>query len=58
MFLRVVGHLVAFSVVAVILSSCANTKSAAQTDPNSILQQPQSNYQTHGEVSVMYGHSF
>jgi hypothetical protein len=59
MSLRILCRLVAFWLVAiVVLSSCASTKSTAQTDPNSMLQAPQSNYETHGEVSVMYGHSF
>jgi hypothetical protein len=58
MSLRILGQSLVFSLVAVVLCSCANTNSAAQTDPNSMLQERQSNYETHGEVSAMYGHSF
>jgi len=39
-----------------LLSACA-TKQAAQTDPNSIIREPESHHEVHGEVGVMYGAS-
>jgi hypothetical protein len=39
-----------------LLSGCA-TKQAPQTDPNSIIREPQSSREVHGEVGVMYGAS-
>jgi uncharacterized lipoprotein YajG len=40
-----------------LLSGCADTKQAAQADPNSVLRQQESDQEVHGEVGVMYGHS-
>jgi hypothetical protein len=40
-----------------LLSGCADTKQAAQGDPNSILRKSESDHEVHGEVGVMYGHS-
>ena len=40
-----------------VLSGCADTKQAAQTDSNSVLRQQESDHEVHGEVGVMYGHS-
>ncbi len=39
-----------------LLSGCA-TKQASQTDPNSIIREPESSREVHGEVGVMYGAS-
>jgi hypothetical protein len=39
-----------------LLSGCA-TKQASQTDPNSIIREPESRAEVHGEVGVMYGAS-
>jgi hypothetical protein len=39
-----------------ILSGCA-TKQTAQADPNSIIREPESNHEIHGEVGMMYGGS-
>jgi hypothetical protein len=38
-----------------LLSGCANTKPAAQTDSTSIIREPDSDHEIHGEVGVMYG---
>jgi len=40
-----------------LLSSCAGTKSTAQTDPNSILREPDNSPEIHGEVGALYGAS-
>jgi len=40
-----------------LLSGCADTKQAAQSDSNSLLRTPDSDHEAHGEVGVMYGHS-
>ena len=40
-----------------LLSGCADTKQPAQADSNSILGEPESDHEVHGEVGVMYGHS-
>jgi hypothetical protein len=45
--------LVAFSSL---LSGCADTKQASQSDSNSVLQQER-DHEVHGEVGVMYGHT-
>jgi len=37
-----------------LLSGCA-TKQASQTDPNSIIPNPEGSHEVHGEVGVMYG---
>jgi len=39
-----------------LLSGCADTKQASQSDSNSVLQQ-ESDHEVHGEVGVMYGHT-
>jgi hypothetical protein len=39
-----------------LLSGCA-AKQASQTDPNSIIREPESSRDVHGEVGVMYGAS-
>ena len=38
-----------------LLSGCAETKRAGQSDSNPALQQ--SDHEVHGEVGVMYGHT-
>jgi hypothetical protein len=38
-----------------LLSGCADTKQAAQSDSNSVLRKQES--EVHGEVGVMYGHT-
>jgi len=43
--------------VACSLFSAGATKQAAQTDPNSIIREPESRREVHGEVGVMYGAS-
>jgi hypothetical protein len=53
----VVRLLVAFIASWALLSGCADTKQAAQTDSNSVLRQQESDHEVHGEVGVMYGHS-
>jgi hypothetical protein len=40
-----------------LFSGCADTKQAAQADSNSVLQKPASDYEVHGEVGAMYGHT-
>ena len=40
-----------------LLSGCADTKQAAQEDSNSILREPESDHEVHGEVGAMYGHT-
>ena len=40
-----------------LLSSCADTKQASQSDSNSVLRQQESDHEVHGEVGVMYGHT-
>jgi hypothetical protein len=40
-----------------LLSGCADTKQATQTDSDSILQKPDSDHEVHGEVGAMYGHT-
>jgi hypothetical protein len=40
-----------------LLSGCADTKQPPQADSNSILREPESDHEVHGEVGVMYGHS-
>jgi hypothetical protein len=40
-----------------LLSGCADTKQAAQADSNSILREPESDHEVHGEVGAMYGHT-
>ena len=40
-----------------LLSGCADTKQAAQADPNTLLREPESDHEVHGEVGAMYGHS-
>jgi len=40
-----------------LLSGCADTKQAAQSDSNSLLRTLDSDHEVHGEVGVMYGHS-
>jgi hypothetical protein len=40
-----------------LLSGCANTKQAAAADSNSMLREPESDHEVHGEVGAMYGHS-
>jgi uncharacterized lipoprotein YajG len=40
-----------------LLSGCADTKQAAQSDSNSVLRQQESDHEVHGEVGVMYGHT-
>jgi hypothetical protein len=42
---------------ALLFSGCANTKSAAQTEPDSILREPENSSEVHGEVGLMYGAS-
>ena len=37
-----------------LLSSCADTK---QADSNSVIREPDSDYEVHGEVGAMYGHT-
>jgi hypothetical protein len=37
-----------------LLSGCADTK---QADSNSILRNPESDHEVHGEVGAMYGHT-
>ncbi len=39
-----------------LLFSCA-TKQTAQVDPNSVIREPESDHEIHGEVGVMYGAS-
>jgi hypothetical protein len=41
---------------ALLFSGCANTKSA-QTEPDSILREPENSSEVHGEVGLMYGAS-
>jgi hypothetical protein len=48
---------VIFIAVWSLLSGCADTKQAAQADPDSILRKSDSDHEVHGEVGVMYGHS-
>jgi hypothetical protein len=40
-----------------LLSGCADTQQAAQSDSNSVLRQQESDHEVHGEVGVMYGHT-
>jgi hypothetical protein len=40
-----------------LLSGCADTKQAAQADSNSMLREPESDHEVHGEVGAMYGHT-
>jgi hypothetical protein len=40
-----------------LFSGCANTKSTAQTEPDSILHEPENFSEVHGEVGAMYGAS-
>jgi hypothetical protein len=40
-----------------VLSGCAETKQAGQSDSNSVLRQQETDHQVHGEVGVMYGHT-
>jgi hypothetical protein len=40
-----------------LLSGCADTKQAAQSDSNSVLRKQESDPEVHGEVGVMYGHT-
>ena len=40
-----------------LLWGCADTKQAAQADSNSVLQKPESDYEVHGEMGAMYGHT-
>jgi hypothetical protein len=53
----VVRLLVALIAFWSLLSGCADTKQAAQADSNSILSEPESDHEVHGEVGAMYGHS-
>ena len=39
-----------------LLSGCGQ-KQAAQADSNSILHEPESDHEVHGEVGAMYGHT-
>ncbi len=57
-----IGNVLARAVIIFIsvwslLSGCADTKQAAQADSNSILREPESDHEVHGEVGAMYGHS-
>jgi hypothetical protein len=54
MFARLSIILIASSLL---FSGCANTKSTAQTDPNSILREPDNSPEVHGEVGALYGAS-
>jgi hypothetical protein len=54
MLKRILTILVVFSSLTLLLS-CANTKQTAQADSKSIIRQPESDHETHGEVGVMYG---
>ncbi len=54
--MRAIAILIAFASLTV-LSGCANTRPAAQADTKSIIQEPQSDHEIHGEVGVMYGAS-
>jgi hypothetical protein len=56
MFARAFAVLIAFSSLA-LLAGCANTKPAVQTDSTSIIREPESHHEVHGEVGVMYGSS-
>ena len=40
-----------------LLSGCADTKQPPQADSNSIVREPETDREVHGEVGVMYGHS-
>jgi len=46
--------LIAFSLV---LSGCADTKTGAESDRDSIFHQQDGEREVHGEVGVMYGHT-
>jgi len=52
MLIRLLG---AVALSCALLSGCANTKQAAQTDSKSILQKADSGPEIHGEVGMMYG---
>jgi len=45
--------LVTFIAAWSLLSGCANS----QADSNSILHEPESDHEVHGEVGAMYGHT-
>jgi uncharacterized protein YceK len=40
-----------------LLSGCATTKPTAQADPNSIIREPESDHEVHGEVGMTHGAS-
>jgi uncharacterized lipoprotein YajG len=40
-----------------LLAGCANQKQAQQSDSSSIIREPESPHEVHGEVGVMYGTS-
>jgi hypothetical protein len=42
---------------ALLFSGCANTKSTAQTETDSILREPENSSEVHGEVGALYGAS-
>ncbi len=52
MLIRLLG---AAALCCALLSSCANTKQAEQTDSKSILRKADSGQEIHGEVGAMYG---
>jgi ribosomal protein L35AE/L33A len=49
--------LLAISMMIVFFSGCESTKSASQSGDNTILREPESGHQIHGEVGAVYGHS-
>ena len=40
-----------------LLSACAETKTGADSDPNSVFRPQEGEHEVHGEVGVMYGHT-
>jgi hypothetical protein len=53
------ARLFAFIIIASssLLCGCANTRPAEQANSKSIIRQPESDHEIHGEVGFMYGAS-
>ena len=49
--------LLAISIAMAFFTGCESSKSASQTGDNTILREPESGRQIHGEVGAVYGHS-
>ena len=54
----------ASSILAIILmvitffAACETAKNDRTTDSSSVIREPESGHEVHGEVGAMYGHSF